>query len=145
MHTSARLLMLLVLLTLMTVGCGSEPPYQGEPRYAVSGTVTFDGAPLENGTISFLSTDGKGNPAGNPITKGEFSVPENQGPNKGTYKVSITWQKPTGKQIKSEDTGEMVDVTQEAIPEKYNKSTELTAEVTDDLEKNKQFKFDLKK
>lgn len=44
------------LITVSLVGCGPQP--QVDPnRTTVSGTVTFNGAPLQAGTISFDSTE----------------------------------------------------------------------------------------
>jgi len=40
----------------------------------LSGTVTYDGQPVENGTITQLPEDGKGPSAGGPISGGEYRV-----------------------------------------------------------------------
>src|SRR3954451_19184404 len=58
-------LLWLVLPTLL--GCGGT-------RTAVSGAVTYDGAPLANGTISFFPVDGQGPTNGGPISNGKYSV-----------------------------------------------------------------------
>lgn len=42
----------------------------------VSGTVTYEGTPVENGNITFLPVDGLGEPAGGPITAGAYTVTE---------------------------------------------------------------------
>jgi hypothetical protein len=128
-------------LIVAIAGCGSEPAYQGATRYALSGKVTLDGAPLEAGTISFIADGHQGNPAGGPVVKGEYAVDADRGANAGNYRVEVRWQKPTGQQVKDEDTGGMVDVTQEAIPAQYNAQSTLKAEVKPDKTK---FDFDLK-
>jgi hypothetical protein len=127
-------------LSLALLGCG-EDPYQGPQRYPLTGTVTFNGEPVDGGAISFIPQGGKENPTGGTITGGKYSVAEDRGANAGKYRVEITWPKPTGKKVKSEDTGEMVDVTAEVIPPKYNTMSELTADVS---ETNTTFNFDLK-
>lgn len=60
----------LVLATLLalTAGCDTGPK-----KVAVSGTVTYDGKPVEYGTISFGPTNG-GPTAGGEINDGKYSV-----------------------------------------------------------------------
>ena len=124
---------------LCLLGCGSEPAYVGPARYALSGKVTLDGAPLDGGTISFIPQS-KGNPAGGPIAKGEYSVAPDNGANAGSYRVEVRWLRPTGEKYKDDDTGQMIDVVKEAIPPKYNESSELKAEISAE---KKSFDFEL--
>jgi hypothetical protein len=56
------------LLGLATGGCGGGN--------AVSGNVTYNGQPVENGAITFLSADGEGPTAGAQITEGFYRVKE---------------------------------------------------------------------
>jgi hypothetical protein len=59
-----------VLLAAALVGCSSEPPF-GE----VSGTVTFKGQPVTEGSITFINPN-EGGTAGADIGKdGSFTVP----------------------------------------------------------------------
>jgi len=120
-------------------GCGSDPPYKGPQRFPLSGKVTFDGMPVDGGTISFIGP-GKSNPSGGSISSGTYEVPEDRGANADTYRVEIHWLKPTGEKVKDEDTGGMVDVVKEVIPAKYNTQTQLKADVK---EGNTKFDFDL--
>ncbi len=124
-------------------GCGSKG-YDGEKRFPLSGTITFNGEPVDGGVIRFIGESGtdKERPAGGVITGGKYEIPEGQGVNAGTYQVEVRWSKPTGKQIKdSGDTGEMIDVTEQVIPSKFNEVTELRAEVSGT---STTFDFDLK-
>jgi hypothetical protein len=57
-----------VVLAVPIVGCGDGGP----SREKVSGTVTFDGQPLESGEILFKPAGGGGTPEGGPITNGKF-------------------------------------------------------------------------
>ncbi len=52
---------------LATVGCGSSRP----STYQVTGTVTYEGDPVEGATVSFASTD--------PETRGAMGVTDSQG------------------------------------------------------------------
>ena len=56
------------LLGLAAAGCGGGA--------AVSGNVTYDGQPVENGAITFVSADGKGPTAGAQISEGFYRVKE---------------------------------------------------------------------
>ena len=50
-------------------GCGSS-------LATVSGTVTYDGKPVEDGYITFTPADGKGKDGGGPIKNGHYRVTE---------------------------------------------------------------------
>jgi hypothetical protein len=99
----------------------------GSDTGEVSGTVTYDGKPVEDGAISFFPSDGKGPTAGGTIKNGKYTatkVPV------GTAKVSISGSKVVGKKkvYDTPDSPEM-PVTKELLPEKYNTKTELTLDV----------------
>jgi hypothetical protein len=111
-----------VLLCLVFLpGCGSG-------QVEVEGTVTYDGQPLKAGTIAFMPADGKGRKGGGTILDGKYHVLVNEGLKAGSYLVEIRWAKPTGKKFKSE-TGEVLEVTEEGLPAKYNDKSELKAEL----------------
>jgi hypothetical protein len=62
-------------------------------RYPVSGTVTYNGNPLEKGSISFVSEDPKGVGATGAIENGSYTLStggNNDGARAGKYKVAIT-------------------------------------------------------
>jgi len=132
-----------ILLCALISGCGDRG-YKGDKRFPLTGKVTFDGVPVDNGIISFKSESGseKEKPAGGVITNGTYSVPEGQGVIAGTYQVEIRWSRPTGKQFMDKnDTGAMVDEVKQVIPKKYNEVTELRAKVGNG---STNFDFDLK-
>src|SRR5437867_983551 len=74
-------------LVASLVGCAS-----GEAkRFAITGTVKWQGKPLDQGTILFLAEDpslGSGN--GAPIRDGKYIIPADQGLLPGRYKISIS-------------------------------------------------------
>ena len=126
-------------------GCSGGGGYEGEERAAVSGTVTLDGSPLPYGTISFVPAD-EGRRANAAISDGSYSIPEEQGPNLGEYKVEILGfdKPPEGDEEgeehegeEEEDDGAMDDDDEEGgpgrpgekpmVPPRYNAETELTA------------------
>jgi hypothetical protein len=92
----------------------------------VSGTVTVDGKPLENGSILFVPVDGKTPTTGGSIKEGHYSVRVPI----GKMKVSISAPKVVGRKkiYPTPDSPEM-PVTKEALPSRYNEETSLTLDV----------------
>jgi hypothetical protein len=130
-------------LALLSTGCGG-PEYEGDPRAAVSGTVTFDGTPVVHGTVNFVPT-GEGRPASGGIADGKYLITEERGPNLGTYKVEILGYASADAGSEAEDdedmAGEGGDEEDEVegqptgpsgqiIPAKYNTQTTLEVEIT---------------
>ncbi len=111
---------------LILAGCDSSD------RSSVQGTVTLDGQPLEKGSINFMPLPGTKSPtAGAQIVDGKFSIPAKGGTFTGKFRVEITASRPSGKKIPSPMTGEMMDATEQYLPAKYNKQSELQADITD--------------
>jgi hypothetical protein len=75
----------LALGLLAVVGCGSGGS-------TVTGNVTFNGKPVQEGYVNFYPTDGKSAPAGGAIKDGRYSV-RNVAPGKNRVEVTST---PTG-------------------------------------------------
>jgi hypothetical protein len=129
------------LIAVIFAGCGQRE-YSGPQRFPLSGKVTYDGEPVDAGSISFLPLSGTElRVSGGTIEGGAYSVPEPQGANAGKYRVEIRWQKRTGKKIRDPQSMEMVDQRAEGLPAKFHKDSELTAEVSAGQTK---FDFDLK-
>ncbi|MEM6798373.1 MAG: hypothetical protein AAF589_02560 [Planctomycetota bacterium] len=75
-------------VALAIVGCGDS----GVKRHALSGSVTYQSAPVPSGTIMFQPDRGKGNsgPATVAvITGGRFETPRGKGAVKGPHTVLI--------------------------------------------------------
>jgi hypothetical protein len=93
----------------------------------VRGQVTFDGQPIEKGTISFYPVDGKTTTAGGEIKAGAYSV---QVP-VGLMEVRISMPKVVGqKQLYNKKDSPSYPVHAEALPDKYNKASDLKLDVT---------------
>jgi hypothetical protein len=77
---------------LVMASCGSDDGLG--KRFPVSGTVTYNGNPLEKGEISFISEDMKNNiGASGKITNGSYTLStggNSDGAQPGKYKVIIT-------------------------------------------------------
>ena len=75
---------------LLVVGCGDSSGLP--PRYAVTGKVTYNGAPVPKGTVTFEPASPDGRHASGAITDGTYSLStlgDNDGAMPGDYKVVI--------------------------------------------------------
>lgn len=113
----------LSLLLLINAGCGSGRSDLVE----VTGKVTLDGQPVNQGKVTLEATDGKGGVEGGSIENGEYSVMTTP----GSKAVKINSPKVVG-QKKTYGTADSPteDVTEEAIPKNYNRNTDLKIEVS---------------
>ena len=122
-----------LVFCLLLAGCGGGDNPLG--RQPISGTVKFNGAPLDHGTIDLTPVvpGKKAVGSGAMITAGSFSIPAAQGLPAGKYLVRI--YSPEGgvgpKDALPGDT--FVDPEQpagkERIPAKYNVESQETIEV----------------
>ncbi|MDR3198539.1 MAG: YgdI/YgdR family lipoprotein [Planctomycetaceae bacterium] len=111
------LLFITVLLPVFLItGCGSN--YTGVD---LTGKITVDGTPIENGFVSFTPSEGnRGTGVRVPISNGNYAakhVPV------GKTRVSFTAVKKTGKKTKGLG-GEDVDEQVSIIPGKYKEGME---------------------
>jgi hypothetical protein len=77
------------------VGCGgSEPPGPKQlPTVPAAGTVTYNGQPLANATISCQHSDGEAAASGKSDASGKFTLKsygDKDGAPVGSYKVSVS-------------------------------------------------------
>lgn len=118
----------------LSAGCG------GPPQATVSGTVTLDGKPVENGTISFYPTANSGQTAGGGIENGQFTLTASP----GEMTVLISANKVVGKQKMFKD-GPETDKIIELIPDRYNKTSELKVTLKPGVNENVNFELTTKK
>lgn len=118
-----RLFMTLVGLcgSLLLVGCGGD----GIERVALSGKVSFQGKPVEDGFIHFEPT-GQGIKSGARILNGEYKATGVGAIPVGKYQVRIEWLKEDpSKQVDGMPVPPQVNL----IPPKYSTESELTIDV----------------
>jgi hypothetical protein len=82
------------LALLLIAGCGNHAP-------TVSGTVTYNGTPVENGTISFRPAGGTGQSFATAITDGKYTAGDRV--TAGPKIVVITGNKITAAPTSSEE------------------------------------------
>lgn len=119
----------ILLALIIAEGCGSgDTP----DRRAISGDVTLDGRPLDEGAILLEppSASHRGMAVGATIRRGSFAIARESGPTPGTYRVRIYSssgvQAPPGKG-QSQGTRRPM---QERLPPAYNVASELKADVS---------------
>jgi len=112
---------LAVAAAVALVGCGRRGP----PTYPVAGTVRLDGVPVERGLIRLVPT-GAAAPVGAEISGGAYTLLAPP----GEARVEITAAKVVGRrQAYDAPDSPLVNITAEAVPEKYNTSSTLTLDV----------------
>src|SRR5688500_16411557 len=103
---------------VLLAGCGGDPL----GRQAVSGTVHFQGKPLDQGRIQFVPVTKGPTESGATIESGKFQIARDSGLAPGTYKVSVFSYDQKGAKVQSEEVPGDPGNTQfkERIPKKYN-------------------------
>jgi hypothetical protein len=78
----------MVVLLSITEGCGASDPWN---RQAISGVVSFDGRPIDDGAIFLepLANSGSGLTAGAIIRRGTFAIARDRGLSPGAYRVRV--------------------------------------------------------
>jgi hypothetical protein len=112
-------------------GCGKKGPR----RAAVSGHVTLDGQPIEEGQIQFLPVEGTVGPeTGDIITKGQYDIPQQHGAVVGKSRVELRASKKTGRKIQDPTgrPGVLTDEYKEMFPPTSNTSSTLTRDIKDE-------------
>jgi len=126
LKTLIRPLGFLSLLALVVVsgGCGGS-------RTSAKGTITYDGKPLEDGSISFDPADGQGPTFGGRIEAGKYEIEVPSGAI-GKKIVRIRGNRKTGKQIEAGPPTPKGTMMDEVIflPTVYNEKSTLTADIT---------------
>lgn len=112
---TTRITCLAFISLIGLIGCGGEA---GPPRYKTSGKVTFDGKPVETGSIVFNPV-GPGQPDSGKIENGTYTIQGTPGPKK----ISIMATRLNG------ELSPGVPNNESYIPKKYNTETTLTADI----------------
>lgn len=117
-----RTRVLVILLPLLTfAGCMGS----GDGLVPVTGTVSFDGAPIPEGRIQFRMTEGDRKAYAAQIVDGTYAARVEPGPASVEVRASrlIPGKMDESNPDDPQPVGEMY------IPEKYNSRTELTAQI----------------
>ena len=122
-------------------GCGGN---DGPQTVTVSGTVTLDGEPLEDGTIAFKDVAGTDKTWAGKITNGEYSFPSTVGQKRVEIEATkVTHQLSGGVPGTPGDPPSEqnpIVISTELVPPKYNRNSDLTANVSSE---EREFNFEL--
>ena len=117
-------------MLLLLAGCGRSG---GLEMVVVSGTVTYQGKPIEDGDIRFIPTgDTKGPTSGAPIRNGRYEITARGGVPAGIHRVEVfAFRIRRGGGAleggRGRAPGELPK--EQYLPKKYNDSSELKATI----------------
>lgn len=132
------------ILAFSFAGCGGSG---GSKTIPASGSITYNGKPVETGTITFSPVDAKASAASSaPIVKGYYRTEKNLGLTAGDYKVVVTASKTNPALNETKDKSAPVAKPDDnlAVPKKYTsyKTTDLELKVNPkDSSVNKNFEL----
>ena len=143
-----------LLLATLLLGCGPGNPLG---RRAISGSVSLDGAPLDQGSIEFAPKETRGGVGtGAMLLNGQYSIPTLKGLPPGKYIVRISSAEPREESSLKRPTGppgsgtsgpagpaafDMTGIKRNRIPARYNAESQLVVEVTEEGENKFDFKL----
>jgi len=110
--------LMVAVACLAAVGCGPR-----DTRVECSGTVTYAGQPVEEGSIGFFPLSGGGRSEGAVITAGRYTARVLP----GRHRVEIRGSRPlAGKAVDSDMPG---GIREDYIPKGFNEASTLEAEI----------------
>ncbi|MFN3153366.1 hypothetical protein [Bremerella sp.] len=119
-----------LLISCGSLGCNFD---SGPPMVEVSGTVTFDGQPVNDGNIFFRAKDG-GNSYGGKIVQGKYESTVSP----GDKTVEIIAMREVPGVFVSHNPGEKSPKMEMFIPPKYNRKTTLEISLPQDASQSTQ-------
>jgi hypothetical protein len=126
-HIGAALVVIAVVLA--TGGCGRDTE-----RLPLAGRVSWQGRPLEKGSIVFVPTDGhRGPKIGAKIVDGGYQIESQRGGTPGAYRVEVrsdTGDYPHSPTDARPSAAAVAPKQQLIIPPEYNTQSRLTAAVS---------------
>lgn len=119
---SRRLPLLVGLLSFLVSAAGCGGASDAPERVLVTGAVTLDGQPVEQGRITFIDADLKRDPDQVEIKQGKYEVQATL----GKRRVEINVAKPSATLKDQEGTVEL----EEVVAPQFNRESTLTAEIS---------------
>lgn len=99
--------------------------------YAVHGTVTYLGSPVEAGEIVFEPPLNDGQTRSTTIHDGIFVLRAKEGLVRGKkYVVRVRGYRKTGKKYENADMSLSAEISEQYLPSRYNSDSELSLETT---------------
>ncbi len=115
---------MVLLSALAAAGCGPS-------TISVSGKVTYEGEPVEEGSIAFEAPDGSSPSVGGRIEKGEYRVADVPAAAGGKKVVRIFAARKTGRKVPAGPPFPPDSLTDELVklPKQFNEQSRLSAEL----------------
>jgi len=113
-----------VAVALVLPGLVACPGCRGAKTITVRGNVTFNGAPVAEGGISFAPAEGQGVGMGGTIKDGQYEVVSRPGVQPGPMVVKIVALRP------DPQAGGGKPTLVQYIPARYNEESTLTADIS---------------
>ncbi len=124
----------------LLLGCADDNPLN---RQAVSGQITLDGVPLDQGTIEFSPQEKGSTSSGALIKDGNYEIEELKGLPPGEYLVRIFSAEAQEGPVPEGPPGPMTGpAPKERIPAEYNAESDKVVEVSAD--EPAEFDFNIK-
>lgn len=107
----------MLIFAILITGCGGRIT-----RCEIEGSVTVDGQPIKDGSITFQPLAGTSGPVvGASIADGQYKIEKVKGPVVGEYQIELTGRGPTGRKITTEVAGDKIETEEmkDIIPLKH--------------------------
>jgi hypothetical protein len=128
------------VVVAMVAGCHGSV----SEKVSVSGSVSIDGAAVNDGEITLVPKSATGRVATGKIRDGQYLIPEKFGPSPGDYVVQLTGYRSVPTKNKNPYAGESQSAAVQFLPAKYNVKSTLTLEIEGDGAVKKDFELTLK-
>lgn len=114
--------MAVATMVVCSFGCGKSDPFERQP---LRGFITWEGEPIQFGSITLEPAEGQPAGAMAPIRDGAFEIAREAGPSPGKYAVWLHAYDHAGERPTD---GTELEPAKEILPEKFLKSppTEIT-------------------
>ncbi|PQO48184.1 hypothetical protein [Blastopirellula marina] len=126
-HFQSLLLFAVCTVAVALTGCGGD---SGPKTVDVTGTVSLDGTPVDEGQIYFRADDGSATCSA-PIREGKYDCKVTP----GAKTIEIIGYRIVPGKFEEVNPGEKTPVKEMFIPKKFNSKTTLTLSVSEDKDK----------
>jgi len=128
------------LAVIVVVGCarGPAPPKRGK----LEGKVTLNGKPVASGLVRFMALDPSALNVVAQVKDGQYSLPAEQGPTKGKYRVEFSVPSATKQRMPNDEVpGTFMEIAPETLPPRYHRDSQITIDYEPDQPRSHDFQL----